>query len=209
MLIAIEGVDASGKNTVTSFLADYLTKIRVLSKSIAFPRYDGPIGPIIKNLLKDPTSAPELKQAAMLADRLGAIDMLMEGAQGHNTVVCDRYCMSGIVYGIADGLNEPWLYQMHKVLPEAKLQILLDIDPEEAARRRGKPRDANETNFVLLNRVRQLYLDIWKTNRTHQRGTWRIIDASQHIEIVKQQVADAYHEAVATETFVCMSNAAQ
>lgn len=207
MLVAIEGVDASGKNTVTNFLAEYLTKLKVPNKAIAFPRYDGPVGKVIRQLLKDPTSPPELKQAAMLADRLGAIDILMESVFGNYTVICDRYVMSGIVYGLADGLDEPWLYKMHSTLPKAELQILLDIDPEEAARRRGKPRDANERNFKLLNKVRQTYLDIWNS-KVHPHGIWQVIDASQDKESIQYQVVEAYHRAVGFYTYVDTSAAA-
>lgn len=143
----------------------------------------------------------------MLADRLGAINLLDEGARGWQTVICDRYVMSGIVYGLADGLDEPWLYQMHSTLPKADLQILLDIDPREAARRRGRPRDANESNFALLDKVRKLYNDIWVSNH-ERRGTWCIIDSSRDLEEVKRHVADAYHDAVAAKTFVYSAEAA-
>lgn len=207
MLIAVEGVDASGKNTVTNFLSEYLTKLNVPNKSIAFPRYDGPVGKIIKQLLEDPTAAPELKQAAMLADRLGAIDILMESMFGNNTIICDRYIMSGIVYGLADGLDEPWLYKMHSMLPKAELQILLDIDPEEAAKRRRIPRDANETNFKLLHKVRKTYLDIWNS-KSNAHGLWQVIDASQDQDIIKYQVAEAYHQAVKLYTYVDTATAA-
>lgn len=193
MIVAIEGIDASGKHLQSQLLADYLKVQRHDVTSLAFPRYDGPIGAVIKELLTTPGAKPELKQAAMLADRLAAIDLLSDKSK---TIICDRYIMSGIVYGIADGLEEPWLYAMHKTLPRANLQILLDVDPTVASRRRDKPRDEHEKNLGLMQRARDLYLDIWEKNEREHPYRWIVLDGTQPPAAINRSIIIAYNDLV-------------
>jgi dTMP kinase len=193
MLIAFEGVDSSGKATATDFLSKYLTAHGKQVKSLSFPRYDGPVGPLIYELLQTPDARPELKQALMLADRLAAVNELTDTSM---ITICDRYVMSGVVYGLADGLNEPWLYKMHQTLPKADIQILMDVDPALGAKRRGAPRDENEKNLDKLQIIREKYLSIWNTNRQHSVGTWYIVNASVSPANVQHQLISVYTDAM-------------
>jgi dTMP kinase len=193
VLIAIEGIDGSGKFTAAKALADYFKAQKHQVTSLAFPRYDGPIGKVIRELLTTPGAKPELKQAAMLADRLAAIDEL---SASDRTIICDRYVMSGIVYGMADGLDEPWLYSVHKTLPKADLQVLLDIDPSVSSKRREVPRDENEKNLLLLQSAREAYLDIWGRNEIQNPYRWITIDATQSPTSVTREIIIAYNDLV-------------
>lgn len=207
MLIAIEGIDGSGKATAAKTLADYFKSQRHQVTSLTFPRYDGPIGDVIRELLTTPGSKPELKQAAMLADRLAAIDELSDI---NRTVICDRYVMSGIVYGMADGLEEPWLYSVHKTLPKADLQVLLDIDPVISSKRRATPRDENEKNLKLLEAARYTYLDIWDANELLSPYSWIVIDATRSPEAIAIEIIAAYNDLIDSKkgTWTAQSEAA-
>ena len=174
-------------------IGDYFKFQKHQVTSLAFPRYDGPMGKVVKELLTTPGSKPELKQAVMLADRLAAIDELSDKSR---TVICDRYVMSGIVYGMADGLDEPWLWSVHKTLPKADLQVLLDIDPKISSKRREVPRDENEKNLELLQAARDTYLDIWERNEIKNPYGWITIDATQPPAAVSREIISAYNDLV-------------
>jgi dTMP kinase len=193
LLVALEGIDSSGKATASALLADYFKSQKHNVVSLAFPRYDGPIGKVIRDLLTTPGSKPELKQAAMLADRLAAVDLLTDKSK---TIICDRYVMSGIVYGMADGLEEPWLWAIHKTLPKADFQVLLDIDPQVSSKRRDTPRDENEKNLALLNAARNTYLDIWDQNEMINPYRWITVDATQEPKAVVHEIISAYNDLV-------------
>lgn len=193
MLIAIEGIDSAGKHTVATALAEYFESQKHKVTSLAFPRYHGPIGKVIWELLTTPGSKPELKQAAMLADRLAAIDEL---SASDRTIICDRYVMSGVVYGMADGLDEPWLWSMQKTLPKADLQVLLDIDPKVSSKRREVPRDENEKNLKLMQAARDTYLDIWESNEIKNPYRWITVDATQPRGVIVREIVIAYNDLV-------------
>lgn len=99
-------------------------------------------------------------QSVMIADRLEHLTMLTEFAMSPDTLLLlDRYKMSGMVYGAADGLEELWLKIIQAGLPDADLNILIDISIDESRQRRPERRDYYETNFEKLQRVRDGYLD--------------------------------------------------
>ncbi len=182
-LIAVEGVDAAGKKTQCALLSKYLRSLNYGSvESFAFPNYTGPCGELLEKLLKNKltefvqTEQAKLIQALMLADRLYAVDKFKQLSTAA-FIVCDRYYMSGIVYGWADGLSEQWLTSMHNTMPRADLQVLIDVDPVEASKRRDKPRDEYEKDLNKQIKIRQKYLETWRDNK----GTpgWAVVNGSQ------------------------------
>lgn len=72
-------------------------------------------------------------------------------------VVCDRYWLSGVVYGACDGLDQGWLARIHEGLPQPDCWILLDVDPSESVKRRPERRDRYEKD-ANMGRRRELYL---------------------------------------------------
>jgi dTMP kinase len=205
MICAIEGCDAAGKASICQALLEYLKSLGKDAEVIAFPRYSGPVGSLIKETLCTPNFRPEILQSLMLADRLAAVDIL---ANPNKEIICDRYYMSGIVYGAVEGLNEPWLYSMHQTLPRADVQILLDIDPLISSKRRDKPRDENEKNIDKLQAIRKKYLDIWHVNSANQFGVWYVVNANQEFDFVKADVRKAYDHSQLMKSYNLSSYAA-
>lgn len=192
LVIAIEGVDSAGKKTqtekLTTFLKTCFNSDRV--KSVAFPRYDGPCGDLIKKLLTTDLygfgniEQAQIIQSVMLADRLdGVCDFNKD-----DVVVCDRYYMSGIVYGQVDELSEPWLHKMHASLPKANLQILIDVDPVKARERRPTPRDNYEKNLKKQQQIRQRYLDIWNVMARRHPYRWVVVDGNNPEDAVATDI---------------------
>ncbi len=195
LFVCIEGLDASGKNTQSKILAE-----RLKAKLYSFPRYDTPMGQVIKRHLtgqielstQDEESvivpgigsvtrsvpgsrrrAPEdslMFQALMLADKCNIADEIQDTFLGGTPVVCDRWVPSAICYGAADGVDRNWLIQTHRALPEADLNIFLDVTPEEALRRRPDARDRYERDREKQKRVRHEYQRWWSENSVHYEG---------------------------------------
>ena len=168
MLIAIEGVDSAGKATQAKILAH-----RLRAELYSFPRYNTPIGALIKRHLtgdvylatthsKNRDEAdPFMFQCLMAADKLYAEPRILDTLVDENHVVCDRWIPSALCYGAADGLDRDWLSGLHASLLEADLNIFLDITPEEALRRRPEARDRFERDREKQKRVREEYKKLW------------------------------------------------
>src|SRR5947207_9417818 len=162
LFVCIEGCDGAGKNTQSKILAE-----RLRAKLYSFPRYATPIGKVIRRHLTNAIelrehytisvesvsgdarlehhqrTAPEdplMFQALMIADKCNAAEEIQDLFLSGTPVVCDRWIPSAICYGAADGVDREWLIQTHLPLPEADLNIFLDVTPEEALRRRPDTR---------------------------------------------------------------------
>src|ERR671915_2585514 len=131
LLIALEGLDQSGKQTQAEMLRDRLRaeghKVRLLS----FPDYGTSIGEEIARALQGERDyGPDVMQLLYVANRYERKDDLQRWLDGGLILVCDRYAASSVAYGEAQGLDPAWLTDTQKYLPPATLTILLDIAPE-------------------------------------------------------------------------------
>lgn len=181
MLISVEGIDGSGKATQSGILAR-----RLDAAVFSFPQYGTEVGKVIKRHLlglislreehtidsSDHTidgntvyrKAPEdalVFQGLMLVDKSLAANDIRSALTGGQHVVCDRWIPSSQCYGAADGLDAAWLERMHASLPQADLNIFLDIMPEEAVRRRPEARDRYERDRAKQVAVRAEYQKLW------------------------------------------------
>lgn len=186
MVIAIEGVDASGKQTQARLLEERFRATGSFKEVFRhdFPHYQGVAGGLVGRVLRDEFSfgynhlnIPVQKfydgigierrrardkaiiiQSLMLADRLEFFTMLRRFSVSiDRLLILDRYFLSGIVYGQADGLSRDWLVEVHRCLPRPDMTMLLNISVAESVRRRPERRDYYEKNLEKLERVVELY----------------------------------------------------
>jgi dTMP kinase len=189
MIFAIEGIDASGKATQSKLLAERLLSqgfaVRGSVKQLAFPAYNTVTGKVIRNLLSgvvcvreaevadttgnDFEHTPRFEQALVLQSLMAvnrfehySVLLRASGSLDHHLVL-DRYRLSGLVYGVADGLDVDWLRAIHSGLPRADRTIYLDIPIEESFRRRPKRDDRYEADRERLERARTGYLTCCET----------------------------------------------
>ncbi|MPZ19361.1 MAG: dTMP kinase [Luteitalea sp.] len=188
VLIAVEGVDQSGKQTQVEALAQHLRERHQRVETLEFPVYTTPIGQEIRAALASERSfPPDVLQLLFVANR-GELRPQIEAwlADGAH-VICDRYVASSVAYGEAQGLDPRWLRDIQRFLPRPGLTVLLDITPSVAALRKQRGRDRFEADLALLERVRESYL------RQAREGKWITVDASQK----KEEVALAVRAALA------------
>ena len=183
MLIAIEGLDQSGKATQAQRLRDQLRDEGTRARLVSFPDYGTAIGEEIARALQgEREHSPEVMQLLYVANRYERRDDLERWLSGGLVVVCDRYTASSVVYGEAQGLDTDWLAQTQRFLPVADLTILLDIAPRLAVERKTVGRDRYERDLVLLDRVRESYL------RQAEQPGWIRVDGERGKAQVAQEI---------------------
>jgi thymidylate kinase len=218
-LIVFEGADAVGKFEMSTRLVDEINKMPGRkAKRFGFPRYETPVGKaILRHLKKEVsltekvkipmgaladdffTTAPEdalVFQCMMIADKCEAAMQIKQAmvADGYD-VICDRWWQSAYAFGTSDGLDKQWLLDVHEMLPQGDINILLDVSAEVSASRRPAFRDRYETDRPAQERIRGIYRDLWTEKakgRTPDDMTWTVIDAGQTRDEVFKQILDAY-----------------
>ncbi|MEX2273684.1 MAG: dTMP kinase [Vicinamibacterales bacterium] len=183
ILIAFEGLDQSGKETQAARLREQFAAAGRTVRALSFPDYDTPIGREIRAALNgDRDFAADTLQLLYIANRHEYRQAIQDWLAAGDVVVCDRYRASSIAYGEAQGLDSVWLHDVQRHLPVPTVVFLLDIAPEEAARRKAHGRDKFERDLPLLSRVRDSY------RRQAAGEGWEVIDASKSKEDIAADI---------------------
>lgn len=186
MLVAVEGLDQSGKATQAQWLRDRLRASGYKSRVVSFPDYGTFLGEeIARSLQGERDYGPETMQLLYVANRFERKADIDRWQAAGLIVLFDRYVASGVAYGEAQGLDPGWLETLQVSLPRPELTILLDVAPETAAARKTVGRDRYERDLALLTRVRKSYL------RQAARPDWVRIDAEQDPDVVAAEMAAA------------------
>ncbi len=180
-LLAIEGIDGSGKGTQAVRLCERLANSGASLELFSFPRYEQTLfGKSIADFLNGrfgglPSVSPFLVAPLYAGDRFESRDLLLESIQSNDVVICDRYVPSNIAHQAAKlEVNEreeliAWIqkieYDIYQ-LPKPDLVVLLDIWVKQAQhlilskRSRtytDKSVDLHEADGAYLQVVREVY----------------------------------------------------
>ena len=192
--IVFEGIDGSGKSTVSAAIHAWMLSLdEPVHKT--FEPTDGPIGSVIRNVLKHRIVADEKTIGAMfVADRLdhilnnenGMLKYLNRGTH----VICDRYYYSSYAYHVPY-LSLDYVIQANSVcadLLRPDLVIYLKITPEISMDRIGKNRSSSDL-FETKERITQVFNNYEKAiAREGHSDNVKIIDASKPLEEVINEV---------------------
>ena len=149
--IVLDGIDGCGKTTQAALLAAELSRVRgVVALHMREPGSTA-VGEHIRALLlaRDHELDAGVELLLFTAARRQALRELVAPAlaQGRD-VVCERFHASTFAYqAVAGGLPEADVLAMLERwagTPAPDTLLLLDVDPEEAARRRAGPQDRIE-----------------------------------------------------------------
>lgn len=220
MLIAIEGIDGSGKGTQARRLQDWLLTQGHSASLISFPRYsETHFGATIGRFLNGEFGQldqvdPHLAATLYAADRFESKGVLIEQLATHDVVVADRYVPSNMAHQGAKKLGDDrqqlqdWISKVEYVvfqLPRADLVIHLDLPAETAqeliskkSKRdyTDKAADLQEADRDYLDSVRQSYLDL-----AARDDTWRTVplldgDRLRSIEEIGEEIAELAARAI-------------
>jgi dTMP kinase len=181
-LITLEGIDKSGKSTQTAILANRLRKMGREVETIAFPDYTTVIGRVIKRYLDGEVDfGPELRQLLYVANRWEKSGDLVLWLGKEKLVIADRYTPSGLVYGLANGLNLEWMINLERGLPTSDLVIVVDVSVATAFDREDV-RDVYEANRDFLEKVRNAYLAL------AEKFGWVIVDGEKTKDEVAEEI---------------------
>ena len=193
MLIAIEGLDQSGKETQAQRLRERLREAGHKVRLLSFPDYGTSIGEEIARALQGEREyGSDVMQLLFVANRHERREAMLEWIAGGLILVVDRYRASTIAYGEALGLEITWLEDIQRRLPGADLTIFIDIEPATAAKRKAHGRDRYESDLTLLERVRASY------QRQAADASWIRVDGEPTKEEVAQQIFEAVSQKAGT-----------
>lgn len=161
LLIAVEGIDGSGKTTQTKLLKKRLKKEGFETKIVKEPT-DGEFGKKIKDILKEEIKVTQEKLLDLFVKdrkenvRKNIFPSLQEG----KVVIADRYFISTLAYQKESNKSFKQLMKMHRFAPIPDLTVILDVKPKVAMKRlsgKSSVRDKFEKDMKLLKKARMNY----------------------------------------------------
>jgi dTMP kinase len=192
MFFSFDGVDGAGKTTQITSFVEWL---RASGQTVVLCRDPGstPLGEAVRRILLEPNGPRIDRRSEMLlymASRAQLVDEIIRPAlAAGQTVVCDRYLLANLVYqGHAGGLDIESIRRVGQVAIdglEPDLTFVLDLAPEEAAKRLTRPRDRMESQGAAFDlAVREGF------RREAQRDPRRFVrvDASQPVDVVQAEI---------------------
>lgn len=196
LLIAIEGIDGSGKTTISRMVEGYLSNLGLKTIYTAEPT-DGPVGRIIKERVfkAEERVDPYLEALLFAADRRYHVIFEIEPAlkEGY-IVVCDRYVHSSIAYQGALGAPTSWVEEVNSQIVKPDVAIYIDVLPEVGLKRKGEVRVATFENIEYLEKVRRIYLELVS------RGELILVDGSRRVDEVFREVLDVLEPKISSSS---------
>jgi dTMP kinase len=200
LFITLEGVEGAGKSTLMSYVAEILSNS---GKDVLQTREPGgtKTGEQIRNILlnrNNITVTDDTELLLMFAARAQHIsEIILPALSSGKVVLCDRFTDASYAYqGGGRGIEtsrietlEEWVQQGLK----PNLTLLFDLDVEAGLRRAGNRSEADRfelEEMSFFERIRTCYLQRAK----NEAERFRIIDAAQTFDHVKQQIQDILKE---------------
>ncbi|ETS86121.1 hypothetical protein PFICI_04146 [Pestalotiopsis fici W106-1] len=158
--IVFEGMDRAGKTTQAKLLQQRCIEEGKNVKFMRFPDRTTPIGQMIDAYLKGQTEIEDhVIHLLFSANRWEAIKSIQTALASGQTIICDRYYHSGIVYSAAKqnpSLPLSWAKAPEVGLPRPDLVLFLDLE-EQVARERGGWGGEIYEKGEMQRRVRDLF----------------------------------------------------
>lgn len=209
LFVVFEGIDGSGKTTLSHLWAAE----EPVTRWMRFPNRDTFYGKLIDTWLQGwweaapggpPHQANPVKdfrlldaavfQALQTVNRLEVAQDLYITRGTRTNIACDRYWPSGFAYGQADGLDGEMLTNLHQLLPQPDLFLLIDTPLEAAATRRATRLgvDVYEgRGREYMEKVQKHYHDLWGSRSILEPRRWVCIENDGTVEAAMEQVRRA------------------
>ncbi len=190
--IVFEGIDGSGKTTISKLFFKYLKNKNINTSWFREPS-DSKWGKKIRELADEMDSIPideEFKY--FLKDRKWDVENnLRPSLKNGDIVILDRYYFSSACYQGARGMDvEMIISENRKFSPEPDLLFLIDVDIPTAMNRIRNSRDVEAKLFEkesFLLKVRKNYLDL-------KYDFIKVIDGKESIDNVLGSVIEEFEQ---------------
>jgi dTMP kinase len=197
-LIVFEGIDGSGKTSLSKMFHAYLLKNGTPADWLREPT-DSPLGEKIRRLAQDKDAISIREELELfLQDRRWDVEAnILPALRAGKTVVMDRYFYSNACYQGARGLDMDAIIRMNRQFaPEPDLTFIIDADVDRALARISRSRQGVAKLFEkkhFLEKVRANYLRLVGTNIV-------LIDGNPELESVISEVIQCFSKMIGTGT---------
>jgi len=191
-LIVFEGIDGSGKTSLSRMFHAYLLENGVPAVWLREPT-DSPLGEKIRRTAqaKESISIQEELEYFLQDRRWDVENNILPALRSGKTVVLDRYYYSNACYQGARGLDMEAIMRMNRQFaPEADLVFIIDVDVDRALARISSTRQEVAKLFEkkdFLKKVRANYLKLAGANLV-------LIDGNPDLKTVMADVIRGYSE---------------
>lgn len=184
--IVVEGADGAGTTTQSERLAERL------DAHWTFEQTDEPIGEEVTRMVSKDSYSAEAIALAFAADRMvHTEDVILPALKRGETVVCDRYYHSSLVYQPALGAERDWVDTLNRHTIRPDLTIILDVEADTAVER-IEERDDDRNIFENLDFQSKVVLGYRRLSDEMEEAV--LIDGRRDIDDVALTVADIVHE---------------
>ena len=190
--IVIEGADGSGTTTQSERLSDKLEVVRTAEHG---ERREGKdlIGHKVEEMISSENYSAEAIALAFASDRMVHLEeRLLPLLEQGKTVVCDRYYHSSLVYQPTLGAEFDWVKEVNREALKPDLTIILDV-AAETGMKRIENRGSDDNIFEDLS-FQQEVVQRYRKLPDKLDEEIVLVDASQSIEEVAEDVAEAVEE---------------
>lgn len=192
-IIAVEGIDQSGKQSQVALLAKALEEEGYQVVTFSSPDYSTVTGRKLEEFLKGYHDWDNITyQSLMAVNRYEQQERVQQALMSGKVVIFDRYIDSGMVYGMADNCDPQWLMMIQHSLIPPDAVVYIDIPVEESFRRKGAGRDVYESKSDFLETVRDIYQQAGNTLG------WIQIDGLRAPDEVHRDILEQITERMAT-----------
>jgi len=184
--IVIEGADGAGTTTQSERLADELGAFWTKEPA------DNRIGEKVDAMISQDEYSPEAIALGFAADRMVHLEeeVVPRLADGE-TVVCDRYYHSSLVYQPVLGADRDWVKELNRAAIRPDLTIVLDVAAEEGMDR-VTSRGPDDTIFEELSFQQKVVLG-YRELVDELEERIEIVDASMSIDAVYGRIKEVYN----------------
>lgn len=188
--VVLEGIDGAGTTTQTRILAERLRGLEVDAVTTAEPS-SGAVGRLIRHLLGQVGAPPDPALMALLfaADRVDHLASEITPALSNGKwVIGDRYLWSSLAYQSL-ALPLGWVRELNDRAVPPDLTVVVDLDPEEAARRLEREGRSEEIfdRLELQRSIRAAYLEL---ARAEKESPVAIVDGRPIADDVADRIWD-------------------
>lgn len=187
-IIAIEGPDRVGKFTQTKLLQKYITRIGLSAVVVEVPIRSAITYRVIYWMLQNGLAKkfPKIFQWFQFINRkIFQMYTLPVLEEHYDFIIMDRWSLSTIVYGIAEGVPKAYTIGLAKKLREPDFTIILFGEAHEHV-----AEDSYEADVSLQARVRLEYAK-WALENPK---TTKLIDCNQDHKIVAKKIKNILQE---------------
>src|SRR3989344_2996869 len=213
-IIVFDGLDASGKKTQAELLQQKLIKHGFSAEIFHFPQYEEFFGSLVAKYLKEEFGKKEALAKEFVAllyaiDRYSIKKKIEEHLVQGKAIIMDRYSESNFAFQSAafEGKEKKefieWIKSTESRLPHSDIVFFLDM-PRKAAEQliqsRQREKDQHEKDSAFLDRVRQTYLGLSKSEKNwhiikcaEKKGNdWKIKSIQEIHEIIWKKIAKLF-----------------